>query len=74
MNSTKRRPRSAVTNLSFRTIDVVMEIATVDDGLNGRDPLMKATLPQDGAYVLVLIDANDRGGVTHPYLLELRGE
>jgi hypothetical protein len=48
-------------------------IATVDDGHNGRDPL-KATLPQDGEYVLVLIDANDRGGVTHPYLLELRGE
>jgi hypothetical protein len=50
------------------------QLATVDDGPGGRDPLVKVLLPRDGDYVLVLIDARDRGGGTHPYLLELRSE
>lgn len=49
-------------------------VASVDDAATGRDPVLRTALPRDGDYVLVLIDAQDRGGATHPYLLHLRGE
>jgi hypothetical protein len=49
-------------------------IATADDGPEGRDPVLHITLPKDGDYVLVLGDANDRGGTTHPYLLNVLTE
>jgi hypothetical protein len=51
--------------------------ATADDAPNtggapSRDPLLTFTLPADGTYLLSLIDAHDRGGPTHPYLLQIR--
>ncbi len=49
-------------------------VASVDDGPDGRDPVLRTVLPRDGDYVLVLIDAQDRGGTTHPYLLHVRSE
>jgi hypothetical protein len=52
-------------------------LATADDapntgGISSRDPLLTFTLPADGTYLLSLIDAHDRGGPTHPYLLQVR--
>lgn len=45
-------------------------LATVDDpAADSRDPSIELKLPADGDYYLVLTDANDRGGATHPYLL-----
>lgn len=49
-------------------------VASVDDGPDGRDPVLRTILPRDGDYVMVLSDANDRGGTTHPYLLKLWSE
>lgn len=37
-----------------------------------RDPVINCLLPADGQYFLTLIDAHDRGGPTHPYLLQIR--
>jgi hypothetical protein len=47
-------------------------VATADDSEASRDPSLKVTLPQDGTYLIALIDAHNAGGVTHPYLLYLR--
>jgi hypothetical protein len=47
-------------------------LATADDTPAGRDPVLNFTLPADGQYFLSLIDAHDRGGPTHPYLLQVR--
>lgn len=38
------------------------------------DSLLRAALPAEGLYYLSLVDAHDRGGPTHPYLLSLRNE
>jgi hypothetical protein len=35
------------------------------------DSRLEATLPRDGSYYLVLVDANDRGGPAHVYRLSL---
>jgi len=47
-------------------------LATADDLPTGRDPVLNFTLPTDGQYFLSLIDAHDRGGPTHPYLLQVK--
>jgi hypothetical protein len=47
-------------------------VATADDSETSRDPSLKVTLPKDGTYLITLIDANNAGGPTHPYLLSLR--
>jgi len=47
-------------------------VATADDSEASRDPSLKVTLPKDGTYLITLIDAHNAGGVTHPYLLNLR--
>jgi hypothetical protein len=48
-------------------------IASRDDA-ETRDALLRVTLPADGAYSLVLIDAHDQGGPTHVYHLRARRE
>ena len=45
------------------------QIATADDRPTDSDPVLIATLPKDGAYFLVVSDALDQGGPTHPYRL-----
>ena len=47
-------------------------IASSDDPLPGRDAVLDATLPTPGPWFLVVIDAHDRGGAAHPYLLSLK--
>lgn len=52
-------------------------LATADDiltdaGAPSRDPALHFTLPADGQYFLSLVDAHDRGGPTHPYLLQVK--
>jgi len=49
-------------------------VATADDSEASRDPLVKVTLPKDGAYLITLIDAHNAGGASHAYLLHLRRE
>lgn len=44
-------------------------VASKDDGADTRDPVLRVTLPADGAYCLSLIDAHDQGGPTHVYHL-----
>ncbi len=44
----------------------------VSDDVDGRtDALLRVKLPADGAYFLSLIDAHDKGGPTHVYLLSI---
>lgn len=45
------------------------QIAFHDDLPKSRDARLEVELPADGVYFLVLIDAHDRGGPTHPYRL-----
>lgn len=47
-------------------------VATADDGVGSRDPLLRVTLAADGPYTVTLIDAHNAGGGTHPYLLHVR--
>jgi Bacterial pre-peptidase C-terminal domain len=47
-------------------------LATADDSADSRDPVLKYTLPKDGAYYLSLIDADDRGGSSYVYRLLVR--
>lgn len=47
-------------------------LASADDPLPGRDAVLEATLPTAGPWFLVLLDAHDRGGPAHPYLLSLQ--
>jgi len=47
-------------------------VATADDSDGSRDPMLRVTLPADGAYTVTLIDAHNAGGGTHPYLLYFR--
>jgi hypothetical protein len=49
-------------------------IAGNDDEENSVDSILRVRLPKDGRYLLTLIDANDRGGAAHPYLLSIRQE
>ncbi len=51
-----------------------LTIASQDDASGARDPVLKVTLPADGAYRLSLIDAHDQGGPTHVYHLSARRE
>ncbi len=46
-------------------------ILSSNDDAEGRDPVLAATLPADGKYFLVLIDAHDRGSEFHRYELAL---
>ncbi len=47
-------------------------VAINDDSEAGMDSILRATLPADGAYFLSLMDAHDRGGPAHVYLLAAR--
>ncbi len=47
---------------------------TQDDGVNGRDPILRYTFPADGIYYLALQDANDRGTTWHGYELRIQEE
>jgi hypothetical protein len=49
-------------------------LANCDDTEQSVDPTIKMTLPRDDNYLVVLQDAHDRGGNTHPYLLRLAVE
>jgi hypothetical protein len=49
-------------------------LANSDDEDGGVDSILRVRLPADGVYLLSLIDANDRGGVAHPYQLSIRAE
>lgn len=49
-------------------------LATCDDVADSVDPMLQLTLPADGDYLIVLQDAHDRGGNTHPYLFRVRIE
>jgi hypothetical protein len=49
-------------------------VAESDDGPSTRDAALRVTLPADGVYSLVLVDANNRGGASHVYLLRLARE
>ena len=46
-------------------------LATNDDAGSSRDSTIQATLPADGDYLLSLIDAHEKGGPTHTYLLSV---
>jgi len=48
------------------------QIRTNDDTGASRDSTIRLTLPDDGQYFIALVDANDRGGPAHVYLLNLR--
>jgi hypothetical protein len=43
-------------------------LATSDDAADSVDPILSLTAPADGDYLIVVQDAHDRGGGTHPYL------
>jgi hypothetical protein len=49
-------------------------LATCDDTATSADPALKIVLPANGFYFLSIIDAHDRGGATHPYLLTVKTE
>ena len=44
-------------------------LATEDDRLENRDPVLQWQAPGDGEYLLCLLDANDTGSAWHQYLL-----
>ena len=46
-------------------------LATADDSV-GTDPRLELTIGEAGTYYLVLVDALDQGGVTHPFQLVTR--
>lgn len=47
-------------------------IATNDDTRDNGDSMLEATLPADGDYLISVIDAHEKGGPTHVYLLSIR--
>ncbi|HZZ72866.1 MAG TPA: PPC domain-containing protein [Pirellulales bacterium] len=47
-------------------------LAVNDDTHGSRDSLIEITLPADGPYFLSLQDAQDLGGNSHPYRLQVR--
>ncbi len=49
-------------------------LAVNDDEETSVDSILRFRAPKDGRYLLTLIDANDKGGPAHPYLLFLREE
>ena len=49
-------------------------VASNDDVRDGRDSLLEATLPKDGNYLISLIDAHEKGGPLHVYLLSVRSD
>jgi len=49
-------------------------LASNDDEDASVDSILRFRVPKDGRFLLTLIDANDRGGPAHPYLLLIREE
>ncbi len=47
-------------------------VASADDPAAGQDAVLETTLPTAGAWFLVVLDAHDRGGAAHPYVLSLK--
>ncbi len=47
-------------------------LASADSPGAGKDAVLEATLPKAGGWFLVVLDAHDRGGAAHPYLLSLQ--
>ncbi len=58
--------------LTLYTGDGQTLAANDDLGPSTRDSRLEVTLPRDGTYYLVLIDANDHGSPAHVYRLSLR--
>jgi hypothetical protein len=56
--------------LSLHTQDAKI-VAASDDSASSRDPVLRVTLPADGAYFVTVMDAHNSGGATHVYLLRL---
>jgi hypothetical protein len=48
-------------------------LASVDDNADGLDSVLVWTLPEDGEYCASVVDAHDKGGLAHLYLLRLSG-
>ena len=46
-------------------------LATSDDTEDTPDSILNFTLPENGEYFATVIDAHDKGGPTHAYLLRL---
>ena len=49
-------------------------ILASNDDAAGTDSVLRITLPKDGKFLLVLIDANDKGGAAHPYQILISEE
>ena len=47
-------------------------VSSADDTTAGSDPVLKATLPSDGVFFVVVSDALDQGGPGHPYRLIIK--
>jgi hypothetical protein len=60
--------------LTLYTGDGQTVIANDDLDATTSDSRLEATLPRDGAYYLVLVDANDHGGPAHVYRLSLQAK
>ncbi len=56
--------------LSIHTQDAKL-LAAADDSASSRDPVLRVTLPADGAYFVTVMDAHNSGGATHAYLLRV---
>ncbi len=52
--------------------DAKAVVAIVDDTGDSPDPILECTLPRDGVYYIVVIEASDLGGA--PYGYRLKGE
>lgn len=50
------------------------QLAASDDTDPGRDSTLRFLIPKDGAYLLSIMDAHDKGGATYAYLLSVRVE
>jgi hypothetical protein len=50
------------------------KVLTAVDDTVGKDPRLEFSVGAAGTYFLVLVDALDAGGPTHPYQLTTRGE
>jgi hypothetical protein len=59
---------------SLSLYDESGHILASNDDEGSTDAILRTTLPKDGRYLLVLIDANDKGGAAHPYQLLIRDE
>jgi hypothetical protein len=50
------------------------QVASSDDSEYGSDAVLHVKISHDGAYLLSLMDANDKGGATFVYLLSVKTE